>query len=113
MLVTDQTVQVDGMEWYLTRIFQSAHDHARNPEEQDVVACLHVRGWIKIFVIRSCIRPTQGGERPQARGEPCIQHILVLMNIALSAHRALSRILAGDGHMVIWTIPERNSVTPP
>ena len=40
VFVADQAVQIDGMEGDLTGKFQPVHDHARHPEEEDVVTGL-------------------------------------------------------------------------
>lgn len=45
-------MQIDSLERQLPRQVQPHHDHARHPEEQDVVPCLHDGGGVEGFIIR-------------------------------------------------------------
>ena len=74
-------MQVDRAERHLAGELEPIHDHARHPKEQDIVAGLHHAGGVEIFVIGRLCRPAQRGERPQAGGEPGVQHVRVLADI--------------------------------
>ena len=53
------TVQVDLAERDISRKFQTEHDHPCHPEKEDVIPCLHHRGWIEVLVIWGFIRPAR------------------------------------------------------
>ena len=74
-------MQVHSVERSHAGVFQTAHDHACHPEEQNVVPRFHVGSGVEVFQVGRLIRPAERGERPQARREPCVEHIFVLMNI--------------------------------
>ena len=62
---TRQAVQQDGVEGGLAGEPDAHHDHARHPEEEDVVARLHDGGGKMALVVRRIlIRPPQRAERP-------------------------------------------------
>ena len=114
MLVADQAVQVDRLERDLAGELQPVHDHARHPEEQDVVAGLHHGGRVEILVVGRLFRPAERGERPQAGGEPGIQHIRVLVDVLRAAVDAGGRVLACAGlFAAIGAVPDRDAVPPP
>ena len=53
----------------------AGEDHARDPEEDDVVAGdEHVRR-IEVVQIRRLVRPAERGERPERAGEPGVEHV--------------------------------------
>ncbi len=106
-------MQVHRVERHLSRVLDAAHDHARHPEEQDVVARLHVGGGIEVFVIRRLVGPAERGERPQARREPGVEHVVVLMDVLRTAGGALGRVFARNGHVAVRAIPDRDAVSPP
>src|SRR5690606_5148783 len=56
------------------------------------------------------IRPTECGERPQARREPGVEHVLVLVP-ARPGWRLLVRTDA-DG-LTVGAVPDRDAVPPP
>ena len=39
VFVLDEAVEIDGVEGYIAHVLDSEHDHAGDPEEEDVVAC--------------------------------------------------------------------------
>ena len=113
MLIAHESMQIDGMERRDFGKFKSGHDHARDPEEQNIIACFHVGSWIKIFQIGRLLRPAQSGEGPKSRREPCIQHIIILMDFLRAACCTLSRIFTCHGHVVIGAIPNGDAMSPP
>eukprot|EP00955_Chlamydomonas_euryale_P008511 90662-Chlamydomonas_euryale.AAC.2 len=60
----------------LTRQLQPHHDHARDPEEEDVVASLQQRARVKLVQVGALLRPLEHAERKQAGREPRVQHVL-------------------------------------
>ena len=59
--------------------------HANYPEKDDVIpGYQHIRR-IEIIQIFRLLRPSKSGERPKSRGKPCIQRILILAQMGMSA----------------------------
>ncbi len=78
VLVADQAGDVDLAERHVAGELQSHHDHAGDPEENDVEAGdQHVRR-VEGLQFRGGLRPAQRRERPEGRGEPGVENILVL-----------------------------------
>ena len=73
-------------------VVAAEHDHARDPEEEDVVAGLHdaarIEG-VQVALGRVVLRrPAERGMRPEAAAKPGVEHIGVLQQGALPAARA-------------------------
>ena len=67
---THQAMEVDGGKGHLSGKLQPHHDHARHPEEEDVMPCLHDGCGVELGQVRGggvCLRPAKGAEGPQAR----------------------------------------------
>ena len=60
--------------------------------------------------VRGVVRPAQGGERPQGRGEPGVEHVGVLAP-AVTGGRFLVR--ADAAHLALGPVPDRDPVPPP
>ena len=58
------------------------HDHARDPEEEDVVARLQHGGRIEAAQVGRVVRPAERAERPEPRAEPGVQHVGVLLELS-------------------------------
>ena len=87
-LVPHQAVEEDGVERELARHAVRHHDHARHPEEEDVVPGFHhLRGEEFGHVLRLFVRPPERGERPEPGGEPGVQDILFLVQYHVFAVR--------------------------
>ena len=96
----------------LAHRLQPEHDHARHPEEDDVIARHeHIRG-VEVRKFRRLFRPAHRGERPQPGREPGVQHILVLPHgrAALGADRHL---LLGHGNLAARVAVIRRDAVPP
>ena len=76
--VADQGVDVDVAKRHVAGELQSHHDHARDPEEDDVPARHEHAGGIEGGELRGLVRPAQRRERPERRGKPGVEHVLVL-----------------------------------
>ena len=73
--IAHQAVDVHMLERHLAGEVRGHHDHARHPEEDDVVAGhQHAGGQVQI-AIGCFVGPTHGAERHQRRGVPGVQHI--------------------------------------
>ena len=121
LAVAHQTVHIHGLERNLRGAVlmlhqvHGQHDHARYPEEDDVEAGHQHIGGVEGLQRLGLFRPAQGGEGPQARAEPGIQHVIVLAQngiaqIVLGAHL---RLVAADIDVTRLVVPRRNTVAPP
>ena len=87
---------------------QPEHHHPGDPEEQDVVARDQHGCRVVLLQVARVLRPAQRGERPQPRGEPGVEHVLVL-------DVARGRLLAGPAadDLAARPVPDRDAVAPP
>ncbi len=109
--IADHAVQRDHLERLdAVHRVEPEHHHPGHPEEQDVVAGDEHAGRIELPQIRGVVRPAQRGERPQARGEPGVEHVLVLAP-ALAGGRIFVRSDADD--LAVRAVPDRDAVAPP
>ena len=92
----------------------SGEYHTDNPEKDNVISGYqHIRR-IEIIQVFRLIRPAQCRERPQRRGEPCIQRILILCKMRTAALRALLRRMAVNNNLAaLIAVVCRDSVSPP
>ena len=51
------------------------HDHARDPEKQNLVGSNQERGGIEDLQIPRFLWPSQRGEGQQSRGKPGVEHV--------------------------------------
>ena len=77
--IAHQAVVQHRVERGLAHLLNAREDHARHPEEDDIIAGHQHRGRVVIGQIFGLFGPAQGGEGPERRGEPGIQRILVLI----------------------------------
>ena len=107
-------VDIDRAEGNFSREFQPHHDHARDPEKQDLVSGNQQRGRVVGAQIFGLLRPAERRERPQRRAEPRVEHVGVLLQLAGAALCALRRRLARDDNLLaVLAMPRRNAVSPP
>ena len=140
-LVAHQRVDVDGRERHLLHEVQPHHHHARDPEEDDVEAGDEHVGRVIALQLRRLVGPAERRERPQRRGEPGVEHVLVAVQILVGKARAPLRIggdvvpllgrdlldvgvvrervgdrivlVLGDEDFAVRPVPGRNLVAPP
>src|SRR6185369_16283091 len=55
------------------------HNHASNPEEEDVVRSLEKYCWVVCFEVFGFVWPAKGRKSPERRREPCVQNIGILL----------------------------------
>ena len=94
------------------------HDHARDPEEENVEAGNQEAGRIKGVEVSARfgrdLRPAKDGDRQQARREPGVENIGLLRNLLRAAVGAGGGIDAGDGDLVaLRAVPCGNAMAPP
>ena len=106
LLVADDAGKIDILEWNLPGVFEARHDHAGDPEKDDVGAGNQHAGREEF---RQC-----GGfhrfMRPQPRGEPGVEHIGVL-HPALAGRLDLAFCIFRID-LPRW-IPDWDAVAPP
>ena len=117
-LVAHQAVDVDVLERHLAGEVQAQHHHPGDPEEDDVEAGDQDRGRVEARQLGGPLGPAQGRERPQARGEPGVEHVLV----ATQRH-VVAVVRRGRGHglglarldedLPVGAVPGRDLMAPP
>ena len=111
-------MDVDGAERHLAHEMQPHHHHPGDPEEDDVEARhQHIAGVIARELGR-LLRPVQGREGPERRGEPGVQHILVAAELDRLAVMPRGGglglgLLHGDEDLAVRSVPGRDLMAPP
>mmetsp|Transcript_18696 Transcript_18696/g.44683 ORF Transcript_18696/g.44683 Transcript_18696/m.44683 type:complete len:798 (+) Transcript_18696:625-3018(+) len=129
LLVPHEPVEEDGAEGRPARQLDPHHDHARDPEEEDVVPGLHHgRGVEPPQVLGGLVGPPEGGKRPQPRREPRVEHVLLLGEhargavslirgpprlLGVSRHDVAVAALRGDLLLAVKHVPDGDPVAPP
>ena len=124
LLITYKAGQIDIAERFSTGVLIPCNDHPCNPEKEYLGSSDQVVGRIIIFqfLIAGIIYPVEGGNRPEPRREPGIEHILILPQVGLLQAgiaalfpcelKSLGQA-AGDNILIIVIIPCRYLVAPP
>ena len=82
--ITHHGVEEDMTEGHLAQKRHSHHHHARHPEEEDVPPRLEQRVGVEgLEVCVPLVRPADGREGEETRGEPRVEHVLVLQHTQL------------------------------
>ena len=84
-LVADEGVDVDVAERDLLHEVEPHHQHARDPEEDDVEAGDEHAGRIEPLHLLGLVGPAERGERPQGGGEPGVEDV----GVAPDRHRLM------------------------
>ena len=109
-------MHVNLPEWHVAHELQAHHDHPRDPEEQDVEPGHQHRARIEALQLRRFLRPAQGRERPQGRGKPGVEHVLVpTQRIVVRQLVPLTRLgfVAADEDLAVLAVPGGYPVPPP
>src|SRR3989344_522084 len=77
--VANETVQIHLLERNVAEEKPAHQYHACHPEKDDVIAGLQDRCRMVRFQIFCFFRPTKRRKCPQSRGEPCVEHVRVLL----------------------------------
>ena len=116
--VAHQPVHVDILERHFAGAFQPHDNHARHPEENDVVAGFQHGGGIIVGQIFCLLWPTQRAKGPQPAAVPGVQHVGVLFQrhrfavMRFGLHVGFTFIHGGKS-VAIWPIPDGDAVSPP
>ena len=114
ILGKDRGVDVDVVERNLVREVERAHDHAGNPEGNDVAGGHEDLGRMMPLHLLRMVRPALCREGPELRGEPGVEDILILMDVLASALRAHLGVLhEGVFPAAVVAVEDRNPVAPP
>ena len=112
--ITNQAVQINIFEGDFSGIFDAHHNHAGDPEEQNIITCFQYTRGVEITEICRIFRPAQSGMRPQSGGKPGIEHVHVLFDFCRSAVRTGFRRVHGDYSLAaILTVICRDTLPPP
>ena len=95
--IADQAVQVDRLERHLIHNGQLHHHHPRDPEEDDIRPGDQGGGREILLQFRGVVGPSQGADRPEAGGEPGVEHIEVAPDRVGQMGRVLRQIVIGQG----------------
>ena len=111
-------MDVDVLERHLAGEVQSQHHHPGDPEEDDVEAGDQDRGRVEACQLGRLLRPAQGRERPQARGEPGVEHVLVApqrhgMPVVGEGGGGRLGLALLDEHPAVGAVPGRDLMAPP
>src|SRR5450830_273130 len=122
LAIAHQAVDVHGLERHLRGTVlvlhqvHGHHDHPGDPEENDVEAGDQHVGGVEFLQEFGLLRPAQGREGPQARAEPGVQYVVVLLQGYVRAEVVLSAyfgFVAADIDLARLVVPGRNAVAPP
>ena len=108
VVVADQAVHVHLAEGHLIGELEGHHDHAGHPEKDDVEARDQHRGRIIGAQRRRVFGPPLRGKRPQRRGEPGVEYVLVLTQ----SHRVVETMLGAGLCLVVRHVPASLVVVP-
>src|SRR5471030_189946 len=117
-----QTVNINGLERNLRRaVFvlhqvHGHHDHPGNQEENDVETGHQHVGGVEFLQELGLLRPAERGEGPQARTEPGVENVVVLLQRNVLAEVVLGTyfgFVATDVDFARLVVPGRNPVAPP
>ena len=114
--VAHQAVNVNLFERHIVHELQAHHDHARDPEENNVKAGDQHAGGVEGLQSIGLLWPAQGGEGPQGRAEPGVEHVLILVQFKIRAQAVLFAHFAfgtPDIHIALCVIPGGDTVSPP
>ncbi len=115
-MVANQAVDVHLVERHVAHELDAHHDHARDPEENDVESGdEHISG-IEVLERVRLLWPAERAEWPQGRGEPGIENVLVLSQGDIFREAMMfadSLLRVADVDIALVVIPGRDAVPPP
>ena len=114
VLGKNRRVDDDVLKRHLVQEVQRAHDHAGDPQRDDVARGDECRRGVMSLEQLRLLGPALRGESPQLRAEPGVQHVLVLMHVMTAALRAHVGVL-GKGILpaAVLAVEHGNTVAPP
>ena len=113
--IAHQAVDVDLAERDVAHELDAEHDHAGDPEEQDVEAGDQQRGGVERAQVGGLVGPAEGGEGPQAGAEPGVENVGVLREVGGAAVRA---VRSGSSRatvisLAVVAMPGGDAMAPP
>ena len=111
-------MDVDGAEGDIAHEVKPEHHHPGDPEEDDVEARDQVAIRIVGLERLGALGPAESRERPEARAEPGVQHVLVARErlgpavVLRRLHLGLC-LGRGDEDLAVGAVPRRDAMAPP
>ena len=114
VLGKNRRVDDDVLKRYLVQEVQRAHDHAGDPQRDDVARGDERGRGVMALEQLGLLRPALRGEGPQLRAKPRVQHVLVLMHVMAATLGAHVGVL-GQGVLpaTVLAVEHGNAVAPP
>ena len=112
-VIADGSVEIDFPERHLTHELDSGHDHAGDPEEQDLRRGHERVPGIERLEALGLVGPAQCTEGPERRGEPSIEDIRILLEIGRAALAAFGGLLDPREGRTAGAVPDGDAVPPP
>ena len=114
VLGKNRRVDDDVLKRHLVQEVQRAHDHAGDPQRDDVARGDQRRRRMMALEQLRLLRPALRGEGPQLRAEPRVQHVLILVHVMAAALGAHIGVL-GQGVLpaAVLAVEHGNAVAPP
>ena len=114
VLGKNRRVDDDVLKRHLVQEVQRAHDHAGDPQRDDIARGDQRRRGVMTLEQLGLLRPTLRGKGPQLRAEPGVQHVLVLMHVVAAALGAHVGVL-GQGVLpaAVLAVEHGDAVAPP
>ena len=78
LFVQDGGEDVDLVKGLFVHELHAGHDHAGDPEVEDLAGGRQDVGRIEVGQFGSLLGPAEGGEGPEGTGKPSVQHVRVL-----------------------------------
>ena len=101
------------LEGHLADQLQAGEDHPVLPQADDLARRrLQVAG-VEAAQVGRLVGPAEGGERPQRRGEPGVEHVLAAGQPLRSADGAGFGCALFDRQVAVGALPDRQLVAPP
>ena len=114
VLGQDRRIDDDVLKRHLVQEVQRAHDHAGDPQRDDVTrGDERGRGVMTLEQLR-LLRPALRGEGPKLRAKPGVQHVLVLVHVMAATLGTHVGVL-GEGVLpaAVLAVEHGNAVAPP
>ena len=114
VLGQDRRVDDDVLKRHLVQEVQRAHDHAGDPQRDNVARGDERRRGVMALEQLRLLRPALRGKGPQLRAEPGVQHVLVLVHVMAATLGAHVGVL-GKGVLpaAVLAVEHGDAVAPP
>jgi hypothetical protein len=109
----DHRVDVDVLERNVAGELEPHHDHARDPEVEDLARGREEVGRIEGAQLGRVVGPAEHRERPELRAEPGVEHVDLLPELGVAAAAAARRGLRDVGLLAGVAVPDGQAMAPP